>query len=73
MIMDYVEIRKMLDNMEQKYDSQFKIVFQAIKELLNKEKQVPEERQINYGQVMQKRRIGFVVEDKRKIYGKRGI
>jgi len=44
-------LRQKIESMERKYDSQFKIVFKAIKELLDKEKQVPK-----------KRRIGFITE-----------
>jgi hypothetical protein len=45
--------------MEIKYDEQFQIVFEAIKQLLSEEDKP-------------KKKIGFTVKEKQKIYGKRG-
>lgn len=42
------ELTTRLNNLEQKYDSQFKVVFDAIRQLMSETTQVP-----------QKRRIGF--------------
>ncbi len=44
--------------MEKKYDEQFQIVFEAIKQLLSEE-DIP------------KKKIGFTVKEKQKAYGKR--
>ncbi len=44
--------------MEKKYDEQFQIVFEAIKQLLSEE-DIP------------KKKIGYIVKEKQKKYGKR--
>lgn len=52
------ELAKRLDDLEKKYNAQFSIVFDAIRELMRPpEPQAP------------KRRIGFVVEEPRVPYG----
>ena len=38
MMMSHVELKNKIDKMEKKYDGQFRIVFEAIKELLTPEK-----------------------------------
>ncbi len=52
MLISNKELAKKLDDLEKKYDAQFKIVFNAIRELMRPEE--PEQ---------PKRRIGFLVEE----------
>jgi hypothetical protein len=54
------ELAKRLDELEKKYDAQFKIVFHAIRQLMAPQESEPEPR---------KQRIGFVVEEPRGPYG----
>ncbi len=49
MLSSHKDLRHKIEEMEKKYDSQFKIVFNAIKELMN-----PPEKQV--------RKIGFKTE-----------
>jgi hypothetical protein len=48
MITGYSELKSKIEAIERKYDSQFQVVFKAIKELINKEKQVPKKRRIGF-------------------------
>ena len=41
MLSTYEELKKKIETMEKKYDSQFKIIFDAVKRLINEE-QKPE-------------------------------
>ncbi len=38
MLADHKDLQKKIDEMESKYDKQFRVVFEAIKQLLGKEK-----------------------------------
>ena len=58
MLSTHVELKKKIEAMEKKYDENFKIVFEAIKQLLDNEERP-------------KRRIGYTVKEKQKAYGKR--
>ena len=55
-----MELSRKLKQMEKKYDEQFKIVFEAIRQLMT-----PPEKP--------RRKIGFVVKEKKAAYGRRGI
>jgi len=52
------ELKKKIENMEKKYDENFKIVFEAIKQLLEIDEKP-------------RKKIGFTVKEKQKAYGKR--
>jgi len=52
------ELKKKIENMEKKYDENFKIVFEAIKQLLDNDDKP-------------KRKIGFTIKERQKAYGKR--
>lgn len=52
------ELARKMDALEKKYDAQFKIVFDAMRQLM-----APAE--------SKKRRIGFLVEEKAATYGRR--
>jgi len=58
MISTHEELKKKIESMEKKYDENFKIVFEALKQLLDTDDKP-------------KRRIGFTVKEKQKAYGKR--
>ena len=58
MLASNVELSRKLKQMEKKYDEQFKIVFEAIRQLM-----APTE--------TKKKKIGFTVKEKQKAYGNR--
>ena len=58
MLASNVELARKLKQMEKKYDEQFKIVFEAIRQLMT-----PPEKP--------RKKIGFVVKEKKAAYGKR--
>jgi len=58
MLSTHEELKKKIENMEKKYDENFKIVFEAIKQLLETEEKP-------------KKRIGFTVKERQAKYGKR--
>ncbi len=58
MLASNVELSRKLKQMEKKYDKQFKIVFEAIRQLMT-----PPEKP--------RKKIGFVVKEKKAAYGKR--
>jgi phage regulator Rha-like protein len=58
MLPTHEDLKKKIDDMEKKYDQQFQIVFDAIKQLLETE-ETP------------KKKIGFTVKEKHKVYGKK--
>ena len=52
------DLKKKIEAMEKQYDENFKIVFEAIKQLLETD-------------VKPKKQIGFTIMEKQKAYGKR--
>jgi hypothetical protein len=58
MLSNHEDLRRKVEAMERKYDRQFKVVFDAIKKLIDI-KSKP------------KRKIGFEVKEPRAIYGKK--
>jgi len=58
MLSTHTDLKRKLEAMEKKYDKQFKIVFEAIKQLLEADEKP-------------KKKIGFTVKEKSKSYGKR--
>ena len=54
------ELRRKIEQMEKKYDSQFKIVFEAIRQLM-----IPPE--------TPKRKIGFHLKEKQASYSQKGV
>jgi len=54
MLATHADLARRLNELEQKYDEQFRVVFEAIRELMAPEPVPPS------------RRIGFATEDKRK-------
>jgi hypothetical protein len=58
MLASNAELARKLDTLEKKYDAQFKVVFDAIRQLMTP----PEAK---------KRKIGFLVEEKAAAYGRR--
>ena len=56
MLSTHEDLKKKIDDMEKKYDQQFQIVFDAIKQLLETE-ETP------------KKKIGFTVKEKQKVFG----
>jgi len=58
MLSTHKDLKGKIESMEKKYDEQFQIVFEAIKQLLTEEDKP-------------KKKIGFTVKEKQKIYGKR--
>jgi ORF6N domain len=58
MLASNAELARKLDALEKKYDAQFKVVFDAIRQLM-----APPERK--------RRKIGFLVEEKAAAYGRR--
>ena len=59
MLSTHEDLRREIEAMERKYDQQFRVVFEAIRQLLDNETSSP------------KRKIGFEVREKRAKYGKR--
>jgi len=59
MLSVHKDLERKLTDLEQKYDEQFKIVFEAIQQLM-----APP--------VKPRKKIGFMVKEKRAVYGKRG-
>jgi hypothetical protein len=57
MLSTHEDLKKKIEAMEKKYDQQFQIVFEAIKQLLETESKP-------------RKRIGFTVKEKQKAYGK---
>lgn len=60
MLASNVDLARKLKQMEKKYDEQFKIVFEAIRQLMTP----PETK---------KKKIGFMVKEKKAAYGRRGV
>jgi len=58
MLSTHGDLKRKLESMEKKYDKQFKIVFEAIKQLLEADEKP-------------KKKIGFTVKEKQKAYGKK--
>jgi hypothetical protein len=58
MLASNAELARKLDTLEKKYDAQFKVVFDAIRQMMTP----PEAK---------KRKIGFLVEEKAAAYGRR--
>jgi hypothetical protein len=58
MLSTHEDLKRKIESMEKKYDEQFQIVFEAIKQLLSEEDKP-------------KKKIGFTVKEKRKAYGKK--
>ncbi len=58
MLSSHEDLKRKIESMEKKYDEQFQIVFEAIKQLLSEE-DIP------------KKKIGYTVKEKQKKYGKR--
>jgi len=58
MLSTHEDLRKKIESMEKKYDEQFQIVFEAIKQLLSDEDKP-------------KKKIGFTVKEKQKEYRKK--
>ena len=59
MMATHSDLKRKIESMEKKYDKQFQIVFEAIKQLLSEEDKP-------------KKKIGFTVKEKQKAYAKRG-
>lgn len=57
MLLTHKDLKKKIETMEKKYDQQFQIVFEAIKQLLEAD-------------AKPRKKIGFTVKEKRKTYGK---
>ena len=57
MLSTHEDLREKIEEMEKKYDQQFQIVFEAIKQLLETESKPA-------------KKIGFTVKEKQKAYGK---
>jgi hypothetical protein len=58
MLSTHEDLKRKIESMEKKYDQQFQIVFEAIKQLLSEEDKP-------------KKKIGFTVKEKQKTYGKK--
>jgi phage regulator Rha-like protein len=58
MLSTHEDLKRKIESMEEKYDQQFQIVFEAIKQLLETDEKP-------------KKKIGFTVKEKQKVYGKR--
>ena len=58
MLSTHKDLKRKIESMEKKYDEQFQIVFEAIKQLLTEEDKP-------------KKKIGFTVKEKQKAYAKR--
>ena len=59
MLSTHDELKKKIESMEKKYDENFKIVFEAIKQLIEVEDKP------------KKKRIGYTVKEKQASYGKK--
>ena len=59
MLSTHKDLKRKIESMEKKYDEQFQIVFEAIKQLLTEEDKP-------------KKKIGYTVREKQKAYAKRG-
>ena len=59
MLSTHKDLKRKIESMEKKYDEQFQIVFEAIKQLLTEEDKP-------------KKTIGFTVKEKQKAFAKRG-
>jgi hypothetical protein len=57
MLSTHEDLKRKIESMEEKYDQQFQVIFEAIKQLLSEEDKP-------------KKKIGFTVKEKRKDYGK---
>jgi len=57
MLSTHEDLKRKIESMEEKYDQQFQVIFEAIKQLLSEEGKP-------------KKKIGFTVKEKRKDYGK---
>jgi hypothetical protein len=57
-LVSHAELARKLEELEEKYDSQFRVVFEAIRQLMAP----PEE---------QRKKIGFQLREKRAAYGRR--
>ena len=58
MLSTHKDLKRKIESMEKKYDQQFHIVFEAIKQLLETDKKP-------------KKKIGYTVKEKQKTYGKK--
>ena len=58
MMTTHTDLKRKIESMEKKYDEQFQIVFEAIKQLLTEEDKP-------------KKRIGYTVKEKQKAYAKK--
>lgn len=58
MLSTHKDLKRKIESMEKKYDEQFQIVFEAIKQLLTEENKP-------------NKKIGFTVKEKQKAYAKR--
>ncbi len=58
MLSTHVELKAKIETMEKKYDENFKIVFEAIKQLIETEDKP------------KKKRIGYTVKEKQASYGR---
>ena len=58
MLSTHEDLKRKIESIEKKYDEQFQIVFEAIKQLLSEEDKP-------------KKKIGFTVKEKQKAYAKR--
>jgi hypothetical protein len=58
MLSTHEDLKKKIEAMEKKYDQQFQIIFEAIKQLLATDEKP-------------KKRIGYTVKEKQKTYGKK--
>jgi len=63
MISSHKDLSRRLNDLEGKYDAQFKVVFEAIRELMKPPKLPP----------APKRKIGFHLKEKQAKYGQKGI
>jgi flagellar capping protein FliD len=59
MLSTHKDLKRKIESMEKKYDEQFQIVFEAIKQLLSEEDKP-------------KKKIGFTVKEKQKAYARKG-
>jgi flagellar capping protein FliD len=59
MLSTHEDLKRKVESMEKKYDEQFQIVFEAIKQLIETDEKP-------------KKEIGFTVKEKQKAYAKRG-
>jgi hypothetical protein len=58
MLSTHKDLKRKIESMEKKYDQQFQVVFEAIKQLLTEEDKP-------------KKKIGFTAKEKQKAYAKR--